>query len=83
MDLLDTPELYGEDREEELLTALAKLTYHLKRNREEPCRAFSARWDDAVRKTQEHKVTLPEKHLGFLLTNSLGLTEADIKGMLA
>ena len=83
LDLMDTPELFGEDREEELLAALSKLTYHLKRARDEPCRAFFARWDDAVRKIKEHNVVLPEKYLGFLLINALNLSEADIKAMLA
>ena len=83
LDLMDTPELFGEDREEELLAALSKLTYHLKRARDEPCRAFFARWDDAVRKIKEHNVVLPEKYLGFLLINALTLSEADIKAMLA
>ena len=83
LDLMDTPELFGEDREEELLAALSKLTYHLKRARDEPCRAFFARWDDAVRKIKEHNVVLPEKYLGFLLINALSLSEADIKAMLA
>eukprot|EP00435_Cladocopium_sp_Y103_P049106 s3051_g14.t1 len=83
LDLMDTPELFGEDREEELLAALAKITYHLRRQRDEACRPFFARWDDAVRKIQEHQVTLPSKYLGFLLVNALGFSEADIKGMLA
>ena len=83
LDLMDTPELFGEDREEELLAALSKLTYHLKRARDEPCRAFFARWDYAVRKIKEHNVVLPEKYLGFLLINALTLSEADIKAMLA
>ena len=33
---------FGEDREEEFLAALAKLTYHLKRGRDEQCRSFFA-----------------------------------------
>ena len=33
---------FGEDREEEFLAALAKLTYHLKRGRDEQCRPFFA-----------------------------------------
>jgi len=44
---------FGEDREEEFLAALAKLTYHLKRGRDEQCRPFFARWDGAVKKIQE------------------------------
>ena len=83
LDVMDTPELFGEDREEELLVALAKLTYHLKRQRDEGCRSFFNKFDDAVRKIQEHNVDLPEKYLGFLLINSLNLSETDIKAMLA
>jgi hypothetical protein len=83
LDVMDTPELFGEDREEELLAALAKLTYHLKRQRDEGCRSFFNKFDDAVRKIQEHNVDLPEKYLGFLLINSLNLSETDIKAMLA
>ena len=83
LDVMDTPELFGEDREEELLASLSKLTYHIRRNKDETCRAFFTRWDDAVRKTQEHKVSLPDKYLGFLLVNALNLSEQEIKGMLA
>ena len=49
LDLIDTPELFGKDREEELLAALSKLTCHLKLFRDEQCHPFFARWDDAVR----------------------------------
>ena len=31
---IDSPEYFGEDTEEELLAALAKLTYHIKRNKD-------------------------------------------------
>ena len=37
---MDTPEFFGEDTEEELLAALAKVTYHLRRHRDESCRQF-------------------------------------------
>eukprot|EP00435_Cladocopium_sp_Y103_P073784 s36_g45.t1 len=80
---MDTPEFFGEGTEEELLGSLAKLTYHLKRNKDEPCRQFFTRWDDAVRKIGEHRVTLPDKFLGFLLINSLGLGDQDIKSLMA
>lgn len=80
---MDTPEFFGEDTEEELLAALAKVTYHLRRNRDESCRQFFTRWDDAVRKIQEHRVQLPDKYLGFLLVNALQMSDADIKAMLA
>ncbi len=80
---MDTPEFFGEDTEEELLAALAKVTYHLRRHRDESCRQFFTRWDDAVRKIQEHRVELPDKYLGFLLVNALQMSDADIKAMLA
>ena len=80
---MDTPEFFGEDTEEELLAALAKVTYHLRRNRDESCRQFFTRWDDAVRKIQEHRVQLPDKYLGFLLVNALQMSDVDIKAMLA
>ena len=83
LEVMDTPELFGEDREEELLAALSKLTYHLRRQKEEGCRVFFNKFDDAVRKIQEHKVNLPEKYLGFLLINALNISEIDIKAMLA
>ena len=72
---------FGEDREEEFLAALAKLTYHLKRGRDEQCRPFFARWDGAVKKIQEHNSMwcYPKRISG----NSVALTESDIKGMLS
>ena len=83
MKAMDTPEFFGEDTEEELLAALAKVTYHLRRHRDESCRQFFTRWDDAVRKIEEHRVQLPDKYLGFLLVNALQMSDADIKAMLA
>lgn len=80
---MDTPEYFGEDTEEELLSSLSKLTYHLKRGKEETCRQFFTRWDDAVRRIGEHKVTLPDRYLGFLLINALGLSEQDTKALMA
>ena len=83
LEAMDTPEFFGEDTEEELLASLAKLTYHLRRGRDEPCRQFFTRWDDAVRKIREHRVTLPDKYLGFLLINALGITDSDTKALMA
>ena len=80
---MDTPEYFGEDTEEELLSSLSKLTYHLKRGKEETCRQFFTRWDDSVRKIGEHRVTLPDRYLGFLLINALGLSEQDTKALMA
>lgn len=67
LDKMDTPEYFGEDREEELLSALSKVTYHLRRGKDEAHRPFFNRWDEAIRKVEEHGVHLPEKYLGFLL----------------
>ena len=80
---MDSPEYFGEDTEEELLAALSKLTYHIKRTRDETCRQFFTRWDDAVRKIGEHRVQLPDKYLGFLLINALSLTDQDTKALMA
>ena len=80
---MDTPEYFGEDTEEELLSSLSKLTYHLRRGKDETCRQFFTRWDDAVRKIGEHRVTLPDRYLGFLLINALGLSEQDTKALMA
>ena len=57
---MGTPELFGEDREE-LLASLSKLTYHLKRQKNDGCKSFFTKFGDAVRKIQEHQVNLPEK----------------------
>ena len=83
LEVMDTPELFGEDREEELLSSLARLTYHLRRQKDEGCRTFFTKFDDAVRKIQEHHVNLPEKYLGFLLINALNISDNEIKSMMA
>ena len=83
LDKMDTPEYFGEDREEELLSALSKVTYHLRRGKDEAHRPFFNRWDEAIRKVEEHGVHLPEKYLGFLLVNGLGLSESEIKSMMS
>ena len=83
LDAMNQPEYFGEDKEEELLSALAKLTYHVKRNKDESCKAFFVRWDDCVRKVAEHKVVLPDRYLGFLLINALQLNDQDVKSMMA
>ena len=82
LDAMNSPEHFGEDREEELLSALSRVTYHMKRGREENIRGFLARWEDALRKVGEHHVDLPDKYIGFLLINSLGLGDGDIKSLL-
>ena len=79
---MNSPEYYGDDQEEHLLSALSRLTYHLKRQRQETARQFLARWEMAERKVKEHKVELPSVYRGFLLINALGLSEGDIKALL-
>ena len=78
---MDTPEYYGEDQER-FLASLARVTYYLKRQRQETARQFLAKWEMAERKVAEHKVNLPSTYRGFLLINALGLSDADIKGLL-
>ena len=80
--LMELPENFGEDREEDLLAALAKITFHLRRGKDEHFRAFFSRWDVAMRKVTEHSVVLPERYVGFLLINALVLSDADIKSLL-
>ena len=80
--LMDKPENFGEDKEEDLISSLAKVTYHLRRGRDESNRAFFSRWDQAMRKVTEHRVQLPEKFVGFLLINALNMTDNDIKALL-
>lgn len=80
--MMDRSEYFGDDKDEDLLGALAKITYHVRRERGESHRDFFNRWETAMRKTREHMVTLPEKYTGFLLINALTLSESDIKAML-
>ena len=80
---MNQPEYFGDDKEEDMIGSLAKLTYHLKRHREEKHREFFNRWDEALRKTKEHGIELPDRYLGFLMINSLGLDEATIKNLLS
>ncbi len=80
--MMDRSEYFGDDKDEDLLGALAKITYHVRRERGESHRDFFNRWETAMRKTREHNVTLPEKYTGFLLINALALSESDIKAML-
>ena len=83
IDLMEKPEVFGEDRDEDLLGALAKMTYHLRREKGETYRSFFGRWDVAMRKVTEHGVTLPEKYIGFLLINALNLQDSDIKSLVS
>ena len=82
LDLMDTAEMFGDDKEEDLLASLSKLTYHFKRHKDEDLRVFFARWEESLRKVREHSVDLPDRYLGFLLINALALTDQDIKNLL-
>ena len=81
--VMDTPEYYGDDVEEDLLASLAKLTYHLRRGKDEELRPFFYRWEEALRRVRDHHVELPDKFLGFLLVNAASMSEADIKSMMS
>eukprot|EP00435_Cladocopium_sp_Y103_P038110 s2710_g10.t1 len=80
--MMDQSEYFGDDRDEDLLSALAKITYHVRREKSEAHRAFFNRWETAYRKVVEHRVQLPDKYTGFLLIQALCLSEQEIKAML-
>ena len=82
LEKMDTPEQYGDDQEEHLLESLARITYHLKRQKGEGWREYFARWEQALRRVREHKVELPSTYLGFLLINGLKLEDSEIKAMM-
>lgn len=79
---MDLPENFGDDREEDLLSSLAKITYHIRREKNEEHRIFFNRWEEAMRRVNSHKVELPDPYKGFLLINALNLSEQDIKNMM-
>ncbi len=79
---MDTPDHFGEDKEEHLLSSLSRITFHMKRSKQEGWREYFARWEVALRKVREHHVDLPEPYLGFLLINGLRLEEQEIRSML-
>ena len=82
LEAMNLPENFGEDRDEDLLSALAKITYHLRRERHEDHRTFFNRWEEALRRVSEHGVVLPDQYKGFLLVNAMALSEQDIMGLL-
>ena len=82
LSLMDSKDLYGEDQREDMINTLVKITYTLRRAKGESNKAFFARWDNVVRKLQEHQVKLPEEYLGFLLTNALNLSNDELKLLL-
>ena len=79
---MNKPEFYGDDQQEHMLTALSRITYHMKRGKSETWREFFSRWDVALRRVHDHKVSLPEEYEGFLMINGLQLTETETKNML-
>ena len=83
LEAMNQPENFGEDREEDLLASLSKVTFHMKRGKDESLRGFWSRWEEALRKVKEHQVLLPDKYLGFLLIQALGLGDAEIKNLLS
>ena len=82
LETMDKPEYYGDDQQEHMLTALSRITYHVKRQKNEPWRDFFARWEGARRKVNQHRINLPLDYEGFLMINGLQLSEADTKALL-
>ena len=79
---MDKPERFGDDQQEHMLTAMSRITYHLRRQKTESWREYFAKWDNAIRKVQQHKIVLPPEYEGFLMINGLQLTESDTKALL-
>ena len=79
---MNKPEFYGDDQQEHMLTALSRITYHMKRGKNESWREFYSRWDVALRRVHDHKISLQEEYEGFLMINGLQLTEMETKNML-
>ncbi|CAE7246975.1 unnamed protein product [Symbiodinium pilosum] len=77
--IMDTKELYGDDAREDMLNTLYKVTYALRREKNETHKAFFSRWENCVRRLSEHEVTLPPEYLGFLLTMALQLSSEEVK----
>ena len=82
LDDMNRPDRYGEDQQEHMLTAMSRITFHLRRHRGESWREFFSRWDTALRKVHQHSIHFPEEYEGFLLINGLQLTDAETKSLL-
>ena len=59
LEAMDTPEMFGEDKQEHMLTALSRVTFHMKRQKNESWREYFVRWESAMVKVKEHNVQLP------------------------
>eukprot|EP00435_Cladocopium_sp_Y103_P054634 s153_g17.t2 len=79
---MNRPERYGDDQQEHMLTAMSRVTYHLRRQKGEDWREFFSRWDTALRRVHQHSIQLPEEYEGFLLINGLLLTDVETKALL-
>lgn len=79
LDLMNTREYYGDDAREDMLHCLGKLTYQMKRGKQEGQKDFCARRDLAVRRVSEHGVKLPPEYLGFLFIMALQLDPQEVK----
>ena len=82
LEQMNLPEYFGDDQQEHMITALSRVTYHLKRAKGESWRDFFSRWDVALRKVHEHKISFPPEYEGFLLINGLQLSEGETKALL-
>ena len=82
LDEMAKPEHFGEDQQEHMLTAMSRITFHMKRTKNENWRDYLSRWEVAMRKVAEHKIKLPEAYEGFLLINNLQLSDGETKALL-
>ena len=67
-----SPENFGEEKEEELLSSMSRLFYHMRREKGEKSVQFLPRFREASRKVALNGVILPEEAIGFLLINAYG-----------
>lgn len=82
INLIDKSNYFGDDKDKNLFSALAKITYHVRREQQEIYRVFFNKWENTIRKIAEYKVHLPEKSTKFLLINALNLTDGEIKAII-
>ena len=82
LDEMAKPEHFGEDQQEHLLTAMSRITFHMKRHKGESWRDYLSRWEVAMRKVAEHNIKLPPAYEGFLMIHNLQLSETETKALL-